>query len=84
MRMTKASVSSMTMRMTILPARKASIMKLTVNTAASSRLNIPSSSPTINIFGTSVHVQRMRERSLVHIAFHNDFSVGKRCGESEV
>ena len=63
MRMTKTSVSSLRMRMTFLPSRTASTMKLTINTSASSRLNRPSPSPTIKIFGASVHVQRRRERS---------------------
>ena len=58
-------VSSLRMRMTFYPYRTASIMKLTIITSASSWLNRPSSSPTINIFGPSVHVQRRRDRSIL-------------------
>ena len=65
MRMAKPSVSSLRMRMTFFPSRTASIMKLTINTSASSWLNRPSSAPTINILGARVHVQRRRERSIL-------------------
>ena len=62
MRMAKTSVSSLRMRMTFFPSRTASIIKLTINTSASSLLNRPSSAPTINILGARVHVQRRREK----------------------
>ena len=81
MRMTNTSVSSLRMRMTFFPSRTASIMKLTINTSASSWLNRPSSSPTIKILGARVHVQRRRERSILFVLL---FIMTSLLGRGEV